>query len=124
MDNNESNNDLREWVECNIYGLHYCLEKIKLISLISEVLERLPSKDREIIMYKQYTHTCSLPHNLASTFGHPVSLIRIEFRYTEQRPSKSSYLKSHTTATPDTFICKYKHASDALTVAAKALSVG
>jgi len=53
MDNNESNNDLREWVECNIYGLHYCLEKVKLISLISEVLERLPSKDREIIMYKR-----------------------------------------------------------------------
>jgi len=53
MDCDENRNDLREWVECNIYGLHYCLEKVKLISLISEVLERLPSKDREIIMYKR-----------------------------------------------------------------------
>jgi len=53
MDYDENRNDLREWVECNIYGLHYCLEKVKLISLISEVLERLPSRDREIIMYKR-----------------------------------------------------------------------
>ncbi len=53
MDYDENRHDLREWVECNIYGLHYCLEKVKLISLISEVLERLPSKDREIIMYKR-----------------------------------------------------------------------
>jgi len=29
------------------------VEKVKLISLISEVLERLPSKDREIILYKR-----------------------------------------------------------------------
>jgi hypothetical protein len=29
------------------------LEKVKLISLISEVFERLPSKDRKIIMYKR-----------------------------------------------------------------------
>ncbi len=53
MDYDENRHDLREWVECNIYGLHYCLEKVKLISLISEVLERLPSKDREIIMYQR-----------------------------------------------------------------------
>ena len=53
MDYDENRNDLRQWVECNIYGLNYCLEKIKLISLISEVLERLPSKDREILMYKR-----------------------------------------------------------------------
>ena len=53
MDYGENRNDLREWVECNIYGLDYCLEKVKLISLISEVLESLPSKDREIIMYKR-----------------------------------------------------------------------
>jgi hypothetical protein len=53
MDCDENRNDLREWVECNIYGLHYCLEKVKLISLISEVLRRLPSEDREIIMYKR-----------------------------------------------------------------------
>ena len=53
MDYNENKNDLREWISCNIYGLNYCLEKVKLISLISEVLERLPSKDREILMYKR-----------------------------------------------------------------------
>jgi hypothetical protein len=53
MDYHENRNNIREWVDCNIYGLNYCLEKVKLISLISEVLERLPSKDREIIMYKR-----------------------------------------------------------------------
>ena len=53
MDYNENKNDLPEWISCNIYGLNYCLEKVKLISLISEVLERLPSKDREILMYKR-----------------------------------------------------------------------
>ena len=53
MDYNENKNDLREWISCNIYGLNYCLGKVKLISLISEVLERLPSKDREILMYKR-----------------------------------------------------------------------
>ena len=53
MNCDENRNDLREWVDCNIYGLHYCVEKVKLISLISEVLERLPSKDREIILYKR-----------------------------------------------------------------------
>jgi hypothetical protein len=53
MDYDENRNDIREWVECNIYGLHYCLEKVKLISLISEVLERLPSEDREVIMHKR-----------------------------------------------------------------------
>jgi len=53
MDCDENKNDLREWVDLNIYGLNYCLEKVKLISLISEVLERLPSEDQEIIMYKR-----------------------------------------------------------------------
>ena len=53
MDYDENKTDLREWVECNIYGIDYCLEKVKLISLISEVLERLPSKVREILMYKR-----------------------------------------------------------------------
>jgi hypothetical protein len=53
MDYNENRDDLREWVECNIYGLNYSLEKVKLISLISEVLERLPSEDREILMHKR-----------------------------------------------------------------------
>ncbi len=53
MDCDENKNDLLQWVDCNIYGLNYCLEKVKLISLISEVLERLPSEDREIVMYKR-----------------------------------------------------------------------
>ena len=53
MDYDEYKNDLREWIEYNIYGLNYCLEKEKLISLISEVLERMPSEDREILMYKR-----------------------------------------------------------------------
>jgi hypothetical protein len=53
MDCDENKNDLLQWVDCNIYGLNYCLEKVKLISLISEVLERLPSEDREIIMFKR-----------------------------------------------------------------------
>ncbi len=56
MDYDEYKKNLHEWVDCNIYGLSYCLEKIKLISLISEVLERLPSKDRDIIMYKRGVH--------------------------------------------------------------------
>ena len=53
MDYDEYRNDLREWIEYNIYGLNYCLEKEKLISMISEVLERLPSEDQEIILYKR-----------------------------------------------------------------------
>jgi hypothetical protein len=53
MDYDEYKNYLREWIEYNIYGLNYCLEKEKLISLISEVLERLPSEDQEIILYKR-----------------------------------------------------------------------
>jgi len=53
MNYDENNDDLIDWIDCNIYGLNYCLEKVKLISLISAVLERLPSKDREIIMYKR-----------------------------------------------------------------------
>ena len=53
MDYDENKNELYEWIDCNIYGIDYCLEKVKLISLISEVLEKLPSKDREIIMFKR-----------------------------------------------------------------------
>ena len=53
MDYYETKNKILEWIECNIYGLNYCLEKVKLILLISEVLERLPSKDREVIMHKR-----------------------------------------------------------------------
>ena len=53
MDYDGNNNNLFDWIDCNIYGLNYCLEKVKLISLISEVLERMPSEDRKIIMYKR-----------------------------------------------------------------------
>ena len=53
MECDENRKDLREWVDCNIYGLHYCVEKVKLISLISEVLERLPLEDQKIILYKR-----------------------------------------------------------------------
>ncbi len=53
MECDENRKNLREWVDCNIYGLHYCAEKVKLISLISEVLERLPLEDQEIILYKR-----------------------------------------------------------------------
>jgi len=53
MDYDENRNDLREWVDKNLYGLDYCLEKVKLISLISEVFERLPSNDRKVLMYKR-----------------------------------------------------------------------
>ena len=53
MDYYENRNSLSEWIDCNIYGLNYCLEKVKLISLISEVLKRLPSEDQEILMSKR-----------------------------------------------------------------------
>ena len=53
MDSDETKNELLNWIDCNIYGLNYCLEKEKLISMISEVLERLPSEDQEIILYKR-----------------------------------------------------------------------
>jgi hypothetical protein len=53
MDYDENRDALREWININLYGIDYCLEKVKLISLISEVLERLPSEDREIIMHKR-----------------------------------------------------------------------
>ena len=53
MDNDESSNELLNWIDCNIYGLNYCLEKVKLLSLISEVLERLPSEDRKVLMFKR-----------------------------------------------------------------------
>ena len=53
MISDETKNEILNWIDCNIYGLNYCLEKVKLISLISEVLERLPSEDREVIMYKR-----------------------------------------------------------------------
>lgn len=53
MDCDESNDDLFQWIDCNIYGLNDSEEKEQLISLISGVLERIPSEDREIIMYKR-----------------------------------------------------------------------
>ena len=53
MDSDETKNEILNWIDCNIYGLNYCLEKVKLISLISEVIERLPPEDREVIMYQR-----------------------------------------------------------------------
>ena len=53
MDSDKTKNELLNWIDCNIYGLNYCLERVKLISLISEVFERLPLKVREILMYKR-----------------------------------------------------------------------
>jgi hypothetical protein len=41
------------WIDCNIYGLNYCEEKVKLISLISEVFERMPSQERKVLMFKR-----------------------------------------------------------------------
>jgi len=60
MDYYENRNSLSEWIDCKIYGLNYCLEKVKLKSLISEVLERLPSEDRETLMYKRCVHFIAL----------------------------------------------------------------
>ena len=53
MDYDDNKHDLFEWINCNIYGINYCVEKVKIISLISEVFERMPSKDRKILMYKR-----------------------------------------------------------------------
>ena len=53
MDSDETKNELLNWIDCNIYGLNYCEERVKLISLISEVFERIPSEDRKILMHKR-----------------------------------------------------------------------
>ena len=53
MDSNETKNELLNWIGCNIYGLSYCLEKVKLISLISEVFKRMPPEDRKVLMLKR-----------------------------------------------------------------------
>jgi hypothetical protein len=53
MDSDETKNEFLNWIECNIYGLNYCLEKVKLVSLISEVFERMPSEDRKVLMFKR-----------------------------------------------------------------------
>ena len=53
MDSDETKNEFLNWIECNIYGLNYCEEKVKLISLISEVFERMPSEDRKVLMSKR-----------------------------------------------------------------------
>jgi hypothetical protein len=53
MDYDENENELLEWVDCNVLGLNDGDEREKLISLISKVLERLQSEDREILMYKR-----------------------------------------------------------------------
>jgi hypothetical protein len=51
MVSDEGKTKILEWIECNIYGLNYCLEKVKLVSLISEVFERMPSEDRKALMF-------------------------------------------------------------------------
>lgn len=53
MVSDEGKKKILEWIECNIYGLNYCLEKVKLVSLISEVFERMPSEDRKVLMFKR-----------------------------------------------------------------------
>jgi len=53
MDSDETKNELLNWIDGNIYGLNYCEERVKLISLISEVFERIPSEDRKILMFKR-----------------------------------------------------------------------
>ena len=53
MDSDETKNEILNWIDCNIYGLNYCEERVKLISLISEVFERMPSEDRKVIMFKR-----------------------------------------------------------------------
>jgi hypothetical protein len=53
MDSNDTKNELLNWIDCNIYGLNYCEERVKLISLISEVFERIPSEDRKVLMFKR-----------------------------------------------------------------------
>jgi hypothetical protein len=53
MVSDEGKKKILEWIECNIYGLNYCLEKVKLVSLISEVFERMPSEDRKALMFKR-----------------------------------------------------------------------
>ena len=53
MDSDETKTEILNWIDCNIYGLNYCQAKVKLISLISEVLKRMPSEDRKILMFKR-----------------------------------------------------------------------
>ena len=53
MDSDETKNELLNWIDCNIYGLNCCLERVKLISLILEVFERIPSEDRKVLMFKR-----------------------------------------------------------------------
>ena len=53
MDSDETKNELLNWIDCNIYGLNYCEERVKLISLISEVFERIPFEDRKVLMFKR-----------------------------------------------------------------------
>jgi hypothetical protein len=53
MDYDENDYDLYEWMDNNILGLNDGEEKEQLIELIFEVLNRLPSEDREILLYKK-----------------------------------------------------------------------
>ena len=65
MDYDENDYDLYEWVDNNILGLNDSEEKGQLISLISEVFERIPSEDREILMYKRGVHFAAPIFNCA-----------------------------------------------------------
>ena len=53
MDSDETKNEILNWIDCNIYGLYYCEERVKLLSSISEVMERIPSEDRKSLMFKR-----------------------------------------------------------------------
>jgi hypothetical protein len=53
MDSDKTKNELLNWIDCNIYGLNCCLERVKLISLLAEVFERIPSEDRKVLMFKR-----------------------------------------------------------------------
>jgi hypothetical protein len=53
MYHDEIKYELFEWVDDNLFGLGYGDKQDQLIALILEVLLRIPSEDRNIIMYKR-----------------------------------------------------------------------
>lgn len=53
MDHDEIKYELFEWVDNNVFGLGYGDKQDQLISLILEVLVRIPSEDRNILMFKR-----------------------------------------------------------------------
>ena len=80
MDYDENNDDLFQWIDCNIHGINDCEEREQLISLISEVLERLPSEDREIIMHKRGVHFAAPIFNCTTEqiFINPLFFCRLD----------------------------------------------